>query len=84
MHALKFMIQSNPWNWYSCIGRPTGAEGRKLRWGQIFYGCPYKSALCPRVTAVRNLGRGPLAPAPMLTYLLTYLVGARAQVHYCV
>ena len=81
MHALKFRIQSNSGN-SSCIGR----WGQKLRWGDIIF---FTVALINlrralRVPAVRILfgsdacPASSMAPAPVLTYL----IGARAQVHY--
>jgi len=59
MHALKLRIQNNPENWleYSCISRPTGAEGRG--WGDrnFFTVAPINlcRAPCPRC---QKFGRG--------------------------
>ena len=91
MHALKFRIQSNPGNYIAALVEQQAPRAEKyvgVTENNIFYGCPYKSASCPRVPTVRSFFEGiacpasSMAPAPMLTYLLTYLVGARAQVHF--
>jgi len=92
IHALKFRIQSNPGNYIAALVEQQAPRAEKyvgVTENIFFYDCPYKSASCPRVPTVRIFWRGSRAPPAqwrrrlcLLTYLLTYLVGARAQVHF--
>jgi len=80
MHALKFRIQSNSGN-YTALG----AEGKTyVGWQNFFTVALINLRRALRVPAVRILfgsdacPASSMAPAPVLTYL----IGARAQVHY--
>ena len=86
MHALKFGIQSNPWNWYSCIGRPTGrGQGITLGWQNFFTVSPINLRRASPVSPLSEIwGRVPrqLNSAGACAYLLIWVVGASAQVHF--
>jgi len=86
MH-LNSEIKSNPGNYIAALVDQQAPKAENyVGVAEFLYGCPYKSASCPRVPAVRNfVGRRVprhLNSAGAYAYLLTYLVGATAQVHF--